>query len=138
MELMEALIPLKLRWSALWSILPVPTTSRFLDLACRSGLLHVNIGIESINPDTLNGMNKRFNKLPRYGEMLANLRRRGNQLLVEFHLRLDGETEGAFRANRIFFTNTRCRSPIFNILHAGQGHAASRPAAKRIADHQQP
>ena len=62
MELMEALIPLKVRWSALWSSY-LCNDEPFLDLAQRSGLLHVNIGIESINPDTLDGMNKRFNKV---------------------------------------------------------------------------
>ena len=61
MELMEALIPLKVRWSALWSSY-LCNDGPFLDLAQRSGLLHVNIGIESINPETLDGMNKRFNK----------------------------------------------------------------------------
>jgi len=35
-----------------------------MDLAQRSGLLHVNIGMESINAGTLEGMNKRFNRLP--------------------------------------------------------------------------
>ena len=52
MELMEALVPLKVRWSALWSSHLCHDT-QFLDLAQRSGLLHVNIGLESINPDTL-------------------------------------------------------------------------------------
>ena len=46
---MEALIPLKVRWSALWSS-HLCSDGSFLDLAQRSGLLHVNIGIESINP----------------------------------------------------------------------------------------
>ena len=54
MELMEALIPLKVRWSALWSSY-LCHDEPFLDLAQRSGLLHVNIGLESINPDTLDG-----------------------------------------------------------------------------------
>ena len=43
MELMEALIPLKVRWSALWSSY-LCHDSEFMDLAQRSGLLHVNIG----------------------------------------------------------------------------------------------
>src|ERR1035438_8393749 len=70
MELMEALIPLKVRWSALWSSY-LCNDVEFLDLAKRSGLLHVNIGIESLNPETLEGMNKRFNKAERYAEMLG-------------------------------------------------------------------
>ena len=75
-ELFTALVPLKVRWSALWSSY-LCTDAAFLDLAQRSGLLHVNIGLESIHPDTLAAMNKRFNKTSKYGEMLASLRRRG-------------------------------------------------------------
>jgi radical SAM superfamily enzyme YgiQ (UPF0313 family) len=120
MELMEALIPLKVRWSALWSSY-LGNDEAFLDLACRSGLLHVNIGIESINPDTLNGMNKRFNKLSRYGEMLANLRRRGISYSLNFIFGWDGETEGAFRATREFLHQHKVPVAYFNILTPVKG-----------------
>ena len=50
MELMEAMIPLKLRWSALW-LAYLCNNTEFLDLARRSGVLHVNLGIESIDAD---------------------------------------------------------------------------------------
>ena len=120
MELMEALIPLKVRWSALWSSY-LCNDEPFLDLACRSGLLHVNIGIESINPDTLNGMNKRFNKLSRYGEMLANLRRRGISYSLNFIFGWDGETEGAFRATREFLRQYKVPVAYFNILTPVKG-----------------
>ena len=120
MELMEALIPLKVRWSALWSSY-LCNDEPFLDLACRSGLLHVNIGIESINPDTLNGMNKRFNKLSRYGEMLANLRRRGISYSLNFIFGWDGETEGAFRATQNFLHEHKVPVAYFNILTPVKG-----------------
>jgi hypothetical protein len=55
--LMEALIPLKVRWSALWSSY-LCNNRKFMDLAKRSGLLHVNIGLESIDRDSLSGRNK--------------------------------------------------------------------------------
>jgi radical SAM superfamily enzyme YgiQ (UPF0313 family) len=120
MELMEALIPLKVRWSALWSSY-LCNDEPFLDLACRSGLLHVNIGIESINPDTLNGMNKRFNKLSRYGEMLANLRRRGISYSLNFIFGWEGETEGAFRATQEFLRQHKVPVAYFNILTPVKG-----------------
>jgi len=120
MELMEALIPLKARWSALWSSY-LCNDGEFLDLAQRSGLLHVNIGIESINPDTLNGMNKRFNKTSRYGEMLANLRRRGISYSLNFIFGWDGETEGAFRATLNFLQDHKVPVAYFNILTPVKG-----------------
>jgi radical SAM superfamily enzyme YgiQ (UPF0313 family) len=120
MELMEALIPLKVRWSALWSSY-LCNDGEFLDLAQRSGLLHVNIGLESINPGTLNGMNKRFNKVSRYDEMLANLRRRGISYSLNFIFGWDGETEGAFRATLDFLQVHEVPVAYFNILTPVKG-----------------
>jgi radical SAM superfamily enzyme YgiQ (UPF0313 family) len=119
-EIMEALIPLKVRWSALWSSY-LCHDMEFMDLAQRSGLLHVNIGIESINSDTLDGMNKRFNKVHRYTEMLANLRRRGISYSLNFIFGWDGETEGAFRATLKFLEEHRVPAAYFNILTPVKG-----------------
>jgi len=120
MELMEALVPLKVRWSALWSSY-LCHDAEFLDLARRSGLLHVNIGLESINPDTLGGMNKRFNKTSRYGEMLANLRQRGISYSLNFIFGWDGETVGTFRATLDFLQNHKVPVAYFNILTPVKG-----------------
>ncbi len=120
LELMEALIPLKVRWSALWSSY-LCNDGEFLDLARRSGLLHVNIGLESINPDTLNGMNKRFNKTSRYDEMLANLRRRGISYSLNFIFGWDGETEGALQATLNFLQDHKVPVAYFNILTPVKG-----------------
>jgi radical SAM superfamily enzyme YgiQ (UPF0313 family) len=120
MELMEALIPLKVRWSALWSAY-LCSDRPFLELAKRSGLLHVNIGIESINPQTLRGMNKRFNKAGKYDEMLANLRRRGISYSLNFIFGWDGEEEGAFAATLDFLTHHKVPAAYFNILTPVKG-----------------
>ena len=120
MELMEALIPLKVRWSALWSSYLCDDTE-FLDLAKRSGLLHVNLGIESISPDTLEGMNKRFNKVHRYAEMLANLRRRGISYSLNFIFGWDGEPQGAFPATLKFLEEHKVPAAYFNILTPVKG-----------------
>ena len=120
MELMEALVPLKVRWSALWSSY-LCNDAEFLDLARRSGLLHVNIGIESINPQTLDGMNKRFNKAGKYEELLANLRRRGISFSLNFIFGWDGETESAFAATLDFLARQKVPAAYFNILTPVKG-----------------
>jgi radical SAM superfamily enzyme YgiQ (UPF0313 family) len=120
MELMEALIPLKVRWSALWSSY-LCSDGPFLDLAKRSGLLHVNIGIESINPQTIDGMNKRFNKTDKYADMLANLRRRGISYSLNFIFGWDGETDGAFAATLDFLLQHKVPAAYFNILTPVKG-----------------
>ena len=118
MEFMEALVPLRLRWSALWPSY-LCNDAPFLDLAQRSGLLHVNIGVESISPETLDGMNKRFNKAQKYSDMLANLAPR-HQLLAELHLRL-GRRNGGPDATLRFLQEHKVPVAYFNILTPVKG-----------------
>src|SRR3990172_8301477 len=106
MELMEALIPLKVRWSTLWTTY-LCNDVEYMDLAQRSGLLHVNIGVESIDPDTLAGMNKRFNKVSKYGDMLANLRKRGISYSLNFIFGWDGESPDVFGATLAFLQDRK-------------------------------
>jgi radical SAM superfamily enzyme YgiQ (UPF0313 family) len=120
MELMEALTPLRVRWSALWPSY-VCTDQEFLNLAQRSGLLHVNIGLESLDPQTLEGMNKRFNKVDRYGEALANLRRRGISYSLNFIMGWDGEREDIIRTSLDFLRENKVPVAYFNILTPVKG-----------------
>jgi radical SAM superfamily enzyme YgiQ (UPF0313 family) len=137
MELMEALIPLKVRWSALWSAY-LCHDKPFLDLAQRSGLLHVNIGLESIHPDTLEAMHKRFNKTSRYSEMLANLRRRGISYSLNFIFGSDGENEGTFQSTLKFLAEHKVPVAYFNILTPVKGTPLydRLQSAGRILNHQ--
>jgi radical SAM superfamily enzyme YgiQ (UPF0313 family) len=120
MELMAALIPLRVRWSALWPTY-LCNDGPFMDLAQRSGLLHVNIGLESINPDTLAGMNKTFNKTDKNAEMLAGLRRRGVSYSLNFIFGWDGEPEGAYGATLRFLHDHKVPVAYFNILTPVKG-----------------
>ncbi len=120
MELMEALIPLRIRWSTLWTS-NVCLDERFLDLAVRSGLLHVNIGLESVEPETLKGMNKRFNKAERYREMFANLRRRDISFSVNFIFGWDGETLDVLESTLEFLLKEKVPVAYFNILMPDKG-----------------
>jgi radical SAM superfamily enzyme YgiQ (UPF0313 family) len=115
MKLMEAMIPLKLRWSALWTSF-LCYDDDYMDLAERSGLLHVNIGIESINTSTLKGMNKKFNKVEKYGIMLENLRKRGISYSLNFIFGWDNETPEVFGATLDFLQREKVPVAYFNIL----------------------
>lgn len=120
MELMEALIPLKLRWSTLWSAY-LCADQNFLDLAKRSGALHVNIGIESLDQETLVGMNKRANKVSMYKEMLANLRKRGISYSLNFVFGWETESAEAFGSTLAFLREERVPVAYFNILGPYKG-----------------
>jgi radical SAM superfamily enzyme YgiQ (UPF0313 family) len=120
MKLMEAMIPLKLRWSALWTSF-LCYDDPYMDLAQRSGLLHVNMGLESINADTLKGMNKRFNKVDKYGAMLENLRRRGISYSLNFIFGWDNETPDVFENTLQFLHREKVPVAYFNILCPEKG-----------------
>lgn len=120
MELMEAMIPLKVRWSALWTS-NLCNDAEFMDLAKRSGLLHVNMGIESINPDTLKEMNKKFNKVSRYSELLGNLRKGGISYSLNFIFGWDTETPEVFQSTLNFLVEEKVPVAYFNILTPERG-----------------
>lgn len=120
MKLMEAMIPLKVRWSALWTS-NLCNDTEFMDLAKRSGLLHLNLGIESINEDTLKQMNKKFNKVHRYSELLGNLRKSGISYSLNFIFGWDNETPEVFKSTLNFLLEEKVPVAYFNILTPEKG-----------------
>jgi radical SAM superfamily enzyme YgiQ (UPF0313 family) len=135
MELMEALIPLKLRWSSLWSTY-LCTNQKFMDLAQRSGLLHVNIGMESIDPDTLEEMNKKVNQVQQYREILTNLRKRRISYSLNFIFGWDTEKRNVFPSTLAFLRENKVPVAYFNILtpHRGTPLYDRMKAENRILD----
>jgi radical SAM superfamily enzyme YgiQ (UPF0313 family) len=122
MELMEAIIPLRLRWSTLWSM-NLCYDKEFLDLAQRSGLLHVNIGMESIDSQTIASMKKGQNKTDRYHAVLTDLRRRGISFSLNFIFGWDTETRDVFPTTLKFLEEEKVPVAYFNLLTPEKGTA---------------
>jgi radical SAM superfamily enzyme YgiQ (UPF0313 family) len=120
MELMEAIIPLRLRWSTLWSM-NLCYDKEFLDLAQRSGLLHVNIGMESIDSKTIASMRKGQNKTERYHTVLSDLRRRGISFSLNFIFGWDTETREVFPNTFRFLEAEKVPVAYFNLLTPDKG-----------------
>ena len=120
MELMEAIIPLKLRWSTLWSM-NLCYDKEFLDLAQRSGLLHVNIGMESIDGQTIASMRKGQNKTERYHAVLADFRKRGISFSLNFIFGWDTETREVFTNTLRFLEDEKVPVAYFNLLTPDKG-----------------
>jgi radical SAM superfamily enzyme YgiQ (UPF0313 family) len=120
MELMEAIIPLRLRWSTLWSM-NLCYDKEFLDLAQRSGLLHVNIGMESIDSQTIASMRKGQNKKERYHAVLSDLRRRGISFSLNFIFGWDTETRDVFQSTLRFLEDEKVPVAYFNLLTPERG-----------------
>ena len=115
MDLMEALIPLKTRWSTLWTS-NFCNDDEFLDLACKSGLLHVNIGIESIDAETIGNMRKGINKTDRYAEMFAKMRQRDISFSLNFIFGWDNENPTVFESTLKFLEQHKVPAAYFNVL----------------------
>lgn len=115
MELLEAMIPLKVRWSALFSP-RFGLDCKFLDLAKRSGLLHVNMGIESISQGTLNSWQKKFNHSDSYDEMIANLNARNISYSFNFVFGADTDGPDVFPATLAFLQQHKVPAAYFNVL----------------------
>ena len=119
-ELFTAMIPLKVRWSCLWTI----NTSRdadLLDLAVRAGVYHVNIGIESVSQKSLASMNKRQNKVDDYVQMLNALEQRGIFYSLNFLFGLDEDTPEIFAETMEFLQKVRAPMAFFNTVTPREG-----------------
>jgi radical SAM superfamily enzyme YgiQ (UPF0313 family) len=91
-ELMEALIPLRIRWVSQTAI-NVAHDDRTLDLMRRSGCQGVLIGLESLRADSLKQMNKSFNLMAGGPAVaLANMRRHGLSVYGTFIFGYDHDT----------------------------------------------
>jgi radical SAM superfamily enzyme YgiQ (UPF0313 family) len=84
-------------------------------------VLHVNIGMESIDPATLRAMNKKQNKAKRYAEILEGLRRRGISYSLNFIFGWDGETAPVFPTTLDFLQRHKVPAAYFNILTPHKG-----------------
>lgn len=120
MELMEKLIPLKVHWSALFSP-RFGLDEAFLDLAKRSGLLHVNMGIESISQGTLKTMHKDFNHVETYRAMIRNLNARNISYSFNFVIGADTDTPDVFDETLKFLTEMKVPAAYFNVISPLKG-----------------
>ena len=115
MELMEALIPLRIRWSTLVSA-HFCLDPKFMDLARRSGMLHVNMGVESVDQKTLHALHKDSNRVRQYGDVIRNLSRREISYSLNFVFGSDEEEEDAFDTTLQFLFEHKVQTAYFNIL----------------------
>ena len=122
MALLEALVPLKVRWSALFSP-RFGLDNEFIDLAKRSGLLHVNMGIESISQSTLKGMHKGQNHPDSYTELIESLNRRNISYSFNFVFGTDAEEPDVFSSTLAFLTRHKVPAAYFNLMMPLRGTA---------------
>jgi radical SAM superfamily enzyme YgiQ (UPF0313 family) len=94
---MEGLKKLKVHWTCLCTA-NVGDDGEMLDLMRASGCLHINIGMESVDPESLRSVNKKQNHADRYKEQFAAIRKRGIEFSLNVMFGLDGDTKATFDA----------------------------------------
>ncbi len=94
---MEGLKKLNVRWTCLCTA-NVGDDPEMLDLMRASGCLHINIGMESVVPESLKSVNKKQNHADRYKEQFAAIRKRGIEFSLNVMFGLDGDTKATFDA----------------------------------------
>jgi radical SAM superfamily enzyme YgiQ (UPF0313 family) len=136
MEIMERLLPLKLNYACL-ATANVGDDPQVLDLLARSGCRHVNIGMESISPESLRAINKKQNKTSDYERQFKGLRDRGVGFSVNVMFGLDGDRPEIFETTVDFLNRVKAPAAFMFILAPRPGTKVQKQLleAGRIFDH---
>jgi len=136
MEIMERLIPLKLIYGCL-ATATVGDDPAMLDLMARSGCIHVNIGMETINHQSLQSINKRQNRIKDYERQFRALRERGIGFSVNVMFGLDGDRPDIFDNTVDFLIRAKVPVSFMFILAPRPGTKVQEELERegRIFDH---
>ncbi|HEX4966530.1 MAG TPA: radical SAM protein [Thermoanaerobaculia bacterium] len=124
-ELFEALIPLKVQWYGLATVM-LGDDPHLLALAQKSGCKGILMGLESISRDNLRDAKKGFNSPERYQELVATLHRHGIALQGCFVFGLDHDTPEIFLETARFAVAARIDLPRFAVVTPFPGTALFR------------
>ena len=115
MELFTALIPLKVQWYGLATVL-LAEDLQLLELAARSGCRGLLMGLESISPQNLRNSHKGFNTPDRFAKVVEVLHQHGIALQGCFVFGLDHDEPDAFLKTAEFAVQARIDLPRFAIV----------------------
>lgn len=113
-ELLEALVPLDIEWSAQGSITAL-RDPEFLSLAKASGCQLMGIGLESINQESLLGVNKKVNQVDQFAETLQMIHDHGIGVQGYFMFGFDQDKPDGFEKTAQFVIENKIEMPVFFI-----------------------
>ncbi len=114
-ELFTALIPLKLQWYGLATVL-LGDDLELLGLAARSGCRGLLMGLESISPQSLRSSRKSFNSPDKFAHLVERLHQHGIALQGCFVCGLDGDDPDVFLKTAQFAVDAKIDLPRFAIV----------------------
>jgi len=134
-QVLEALVPLKMKWASLWPM-NYCADDTLVKLARASGCLHLNMGMESVDEETIRSMKKRQNRVAHYDQALHNLRRHGISYSLNFVFGWDTESGSVYDATLKYLEDNQVPMAFFNILNPrrGTGVYAELKQAGRLID----
>lgn len=114
-ELWEALIAENIIWMSQCSI-HIADRPDMLDLARRSGCRLLSFGIESVNPESLALIDKKWNRPERYNEAIRTIRKYGIEVSTEMIIGMDTDDNTIFQKTYDFLMDNRIAVPRIHIL----------------------
>lgn len=114
-ELLNALIPLKIRWQG-YSDIAIADDEELLKLLRKSGCTNLLFGLESLSQDNLNIIDKwKVKQLEKYEFAIAKIQSYGVGVFGSFILGLDHDTSSVFKAVRDFVINNKLFGAIITV-----------------------
>ena len=113
--LFKALIPLRLRWYGLSTVL-LADDEELLDLARASGCSGLLMGLESLSATNLKGNRKGFNSPDRYAQVVERLHAHGIALQGCFVFGLDDDRPDVFLKTAEFAVQAKIDLPRFAVV----------------------
>ena len=113
-DLFRALIPLKIQWFGLSTVLIVKD-AELLDLVVKSGCKGLLVGLESISTSSLTSIDKEFNDPASYPELIRTLHDCGIAVNGTFVFGTDADTKDVFDSTIEFVIKNRIDLPRFSI-----------------------
>ena len=128
-ELFSALVPLKVRWFGLSTVL-IAHDPELMQLMARSGCRGLLLGLETITAGGLADAGKRFNGSVDYARLIADLHELGIAIQGCFVFGLDHDERDVFDATAQFAIDTGIDLPRFAVLTPFPGT----PLHRRLAE----
>ena len=114
-QLCDKITKLKMKWATQCS-LQLARNKQLLDKVVSSGGELLSFGIESINQEGLNLLNKSWLKVEEHEKNLSELRKAGLVISSEMIVGTDGDTEHSIRETKKFIERNKIAIPRFYIL----------------------
>ena len=115
MELFSALVPLRVRWFGLSTVL-IAHDPELMQLMRRSGCRGLLLGLETITKGSLQDAGKKFNASVNYARLIGDLHELGIAIQGCFVFGLDHDTQDVFNATAEFAIDTGIDLPRFAVL----------------------